>query len=305
MSMLTTITVVLAAGVLLLLAIAMSAVLGWASHKFHVPVDMRIDDINTALPGANCGGCGYVGCGEYAEAVVKDGVELTLCPVGGAGTIEALGEIMGVEVKESWPQRPVIHCVAKRAQRLKQSEYRGELTCHGANIVGGIQGCPYGCLGYGDCEVVCDYDAIDIIDGLATINYDKCTGCGACVKACPRNIISSIPFKADRILAVTCSNKDFGNPVREMCQVGCIGCKACTRIEKGLIAMQDNLPVIDMDKYEPTLKLQDIQNKCPREALVWIGKPSPADLEATKDDELPKRAEADFQTTVDQAEWRG
>jgi electron transport complex protein RnfB len=303
--MLTTVMLVLAASVLLLLAIAMSSILGWASHKFHVPVDLRIEEINEVLPGANCGGCGYVGCNEYSEAVVAGECGPDLCPVGGAGCTEAIAEIMGVVVSESWPQRPVIHCVAKRAQRLKQSEYRGEMTCHGANMVAGIQGCPYGCLGYGDCGAVCDYDALHIIDGLATIDYDKCTGCGACVTACPRNIISNVPFKSDRILAVTCSNQDFGNPVREMCQVGCIGCKACTRIEKGLITMKDNLPVMDMEKYQPKLNLQGIQDKCPREALVWIGKPTPEDLAATADEELPERAEADFKTTVDDAEWRG
>ncbi len=303
--MLTTIMLTLAASVLLVLAIAMSTILGWASHKFHVPVDMRIEEINEVLPGANCGGCGYVGCGEYAEAVVAGDCGPDLCPVGGDGCTEAIAEIMGVTVSESWPQRPVIHCVAKRAQRLKQSEYRGEMTCHGANMVAGIQGCPYGCLGYGDCANVCEYDALHIIDGLATVDYEKCTGCGACVKACPRNIISNVPFKVDRILAVTCSNKDFGNPVREMCQVGCIGCKACTRIEKGLIMMKDNLPVMDMEKYEPQLNLQGIQDRCPREALVWIGKPSSEDIAGSADEELPTRAEADFKTTVDDAEWRG
>lgn len=304
--MLTTVTVILAAAVLLLLAIAMSSVLGWASNAFHVPVDKRIEEINEVLPAANCGGCGYVGCNEYAEAVVVGGEDVTLCPVGGSGTADELGQIMGIEVVDSWPQRPVIHCVAKREQRYQQSEYRGgELTCHAANMVAGIQGCPYGCLGYGDCERVCEYDALDIIDGLAVINYDKCTGCGKCVSACPRNIISNVPFKSERILAVTCSNKDFGNVVREMCEVGCIGCKACARVIKGLITMKDNLPQMNMDAYKPELELQEVQNKCPREALVWIGKPTEADLRATEDEEAPRRAEADFKTTVDDAEWRG
>jgi electron transport complex protein RnfB len=303
--MLTIITIALAAAVVLVLAIAMSSILGWASRKFHVPVDLRIDEINNALPAANCGGCGYVGCAEYAEAVVNDGVAPDLCPVGGSATTEAIGKIMGIEVSDSHPQRPVVHCVAKRPQRLKQHEYRGEMTCHGANMVAGIQGCPYGCLGYGDCVNVCDYDAIHIVDGLATIDYQKCIGCGACTKVCPRNIISSVPFKSEQILAVQCSNKDFGKEVQLVCQWGCIGCRACTRIEKGLLTIEDNLAKMNWDKYDPAMKLQDIQNRCPREAMVWIGKPTAADIANAGDQEIPQRVEADFKTTVDDAEWRG
>ena len=303
--MLTTVTIILAAATLLLLAIAMSAVLGWASHKFHVPVDLRIEEINNALPSANCGACGYVGCNEYAEAVVRDGAAVDLCPVGGAAAATAVGEIMGVTVSDSLPQRPVVHCVASQGMRLRKHEYRGEQTCHAANMVAGIQGCPYGCLGYGDCVKVCEYDAIDVIDGVARVNYVNCVGCGKCIEACPRNIISNVPFKAERILAVQCSNKDFGKEVMAVCTMGCTGCKACSRAITGLITFKDNLPQINIEAYDPRADLQEVQNRCPREAMVWIGKPSEADLKATEDQELPRRAEADFKTTVDDAEWRG
>ena len=305
--MLTTVTVILAASVLLLLGIVMSAVLGWAANKFHVPVDIRIEEINDVLPGANCGGCGYVGCNEYAEAIVNEGVEVDRCPVGGAGCAEGVGEVMGITVSESWPVRPVVHCAATRPQRLHQTEYRGELTCHSANLVAGIQGCPYGCLGYGDCVVVCEYDAIHIVNGLSVVDYEKCTGCGACAKACPRNIISMVPFKSERILAVTCSNKDFGNPVRENCEVGCIGCGVCTRVfkGKGLLKVEDNHAVVNWENYDPEMDLQQIQDKCPRQAMVWIGKPSSDDIAGSAGEAMPAIVEADFKTTVDDTEWRG
>ena len=173
----------------------------------------------------------------------------------------------------------------------------------------GVQGCTYGCLGLGDCSRVCLFDALDIIDGLAVINYEKCTGCGACVDVCPRHIISRIPFKASRVMVVACSNEDFGNDVRDVCSVGCIGCKACERVTS-LFKMESNLPKLDYEAYDPESKeasdglLQSVE-KCPMESLLWVGVPSAADLEAVADEELPPRIEADFETTVDKAEWRG
>ena len=299
------ITVLLAAATLLLLAVVMSSVLGAANKAFHVPVDIRIEKVNAALPGANCGGCDRVGCNEYAEAVVNEGAPPDKCPVGGADVAAQVASIMGVEITEGYPLRPVVHCIATTAQRLQQTPYHGEQTCHSANVVGGIQGCVYGCLGLEDCVRVCDYDAIHVIDGVARVDYEKCIGCGACVKACPRNIISQVPFKADRILARLCANLDFGKEVSAVCEVGCIGCKACSKVSEGLISMEGNLPVIDYEKYHPGLKLAVIVDKCPRESLVMIGKPSPRDLAATAGEELPARVEADFKTTVDQTEWRG
>ncbi len=299
------VTLVLAAGTLLLLAILMTSILGKANQAFHVPVDIRIEKVNAALPGANCGGCDYVGCNEYAEAVVGAGEVPDKCPVGGSDVSRKVAAIMGVEIDESWPVRPVVHCAATRSQRLQQTKYEGEQTCHAANMVAGIQGCVYGCLGLNDCVVVCDYDAIHVIDGLAQIDYEKCIGCGACVKACPRHIISQIPFKADRILARLCANEDFGKEVSAVCEVGCMGCKACSRVSEGLITMESNLPVINYEKYDPKLSLTVIQEKCPRESLVWVGKPTPKDLAATEHEQLPARAEADFDTTVDRADWRG
>ena len=299
----------LAAATMLLLAMASGTILGWASRAFYVAVDPRVADINEALPGANCGGCGYVGCGEYAEAVAGGEAHVDLCAPGGAGCSQSLAEIMGVDVEPSWPYRAVVHCSATTEQRLLRSEYRGEPTCSAANLVAGIQGCTYGCLGLGDCAKVCLFDALDIVDGLAVINYRNCTGCGACVDACPRNIISRVPFKASRIMSVGCSNKDFGNEVRKVCTVGCIGCKACERIIS-LFTMKNNLPELDYEAYDPTSaevveSMEKSVEKCPMESLIWIGEPTPEDLEATADEELPPRAEADFKTTVDQAEWWG
>jgi Na+-translocating ferredoxin:NAD+ oxidoreductase RNF subunit RnfB len=301
----TFLAVSLAAGTLLLLAIVTSVLLGWASQAFYVEIDPRIEKILAGLPGTNCGGCGYVGCSEYAEAVANGEAAMDLCGPGGASAVEAIAEIMGVEANQTWPYRVVVHCAATLEQRLGRNEYRGEPTCAGANLVAGFQGCVYGCLGLGDCVDVCDFDALHIVDGLAIVDYEKCTGCGACVDACPRGIITRVPFKTERILVVACSNQDFGNDVRKVCEVGCIGCKACARDSQQL-TMIDNLPVIDYESDEyVTADFTASLEKCPMECLLYVGKPRPEDIEATISQELPDRVVADFQTTVDSAEWRG
>ncbi len=299
------ITVGLAASTMCILAIGMGYMLGWANEAFHVEVDPKITAITKVLPGANCGGCGYVGCGEYAEAIVLAGAPVNKCAPGGASCAEAIATIMGVEVEESWPYRPVVHCAATYKDRLGRHEYRGERTCRAANLVTGVQGCTYGCLGFGDCASVCEYDAIHVIDGLATIDYEKCTGCGACVEICPRNIITRVPFKADRILVVKCSNKDFGKAVKDVCKVGCIGCKVCQRTND-LFKVEANLPSLDYDRYNPkAVDFQPVLDRCPMGSLVFVGKPSPKDVEAVAHEELPERVEADFKTTVDDSDWWG
>jgi RnfABCDGE-type electron transport complex B subunit len=305
MDVLTIVTVVAAAGTMLVLAVAMSTVLGWANRAFYVEVDPRIEAIDNALPAANCGNCGYVGCGEYAEAVVTEGAEVHLCPVGGTGTAEDVAAIMGVDVGDAAPQRPIVHCSADYEMRLGRHEYLGEKTCTSANLVAGVQGCIYGCLGLGDCVAACEYDAIHIVNGIAAVDYEKCIGCSACARACPRTIISMVPFKAEQVLAVACSNKDFGKEVKGVCKTGCIGCKSCEKATDGLFAVADNLPVLDYDHYQPDYDFSEALDKCPMASLVWVGKPTEKDLAETAEEELPDRVEVDFKTTVDRTEWRG
>lgn len=300
------VTVSLAAGTMVGMAVAMSYVLGWANRAFYVEVDTRVEAVIDVLPGANCGGCGYVGCSDYAEAVVSGKAPVDKCTVGGNSCAASVAEIMGVEVAQSWPYRPIVHCGAHYEDRLDRSEYRGEFKCSAANLVAGVQGCTYGCLGFGDCERACEFDAIHVIDGLATVDYDKCVGCGACAKACPRNIITMIPFKYEQMLAVTCSNKDIGDEVKIVCKVGCIGCRVCSRF-CSLFTIEENLPAIDYGNYCTDFmdQLEKAVKKCPRKGIVFMGKPTPKDLEAVEDHPLPRVIEADFKTTVDDTEWRG
>ena len=302
----TWVTIGLSAGTLLGMAIVLSSVLGWASKKFQVDVDDRVLAVIDELPGANCGGCGYVGCGEYAEAVVLEKEAVNLCTVGGPGCARAVAGIMDVEVGAVLPYRPIVHCGARLEDRLGRSEYRGEMGCAAANLVTDVQGCTYGCLGFGDCARACQFDALHVIDGLAAVDYEKCVGCGACAKVCPRNIITITPFKAERVLAVSCSNKDKGRDVIAVCNVGCIGCGQCARTSS-LFKIENNLSTIDYDAYTPecSLEVLDACKKCKRQRLVFVGKPTAEDLERTRDEGLPDVVEPDFKTTVDDMEWRG
>jgi H+/Na+-translocating ferredoxin:NAD+ oxidoreductase subunit B len=302
----TWVTISLAAATMLSMAVVLSYILGWANKKFYVDVDQRILDIIDALPGANCGGCGYVGCGEYAEAVALEKEAVNKCIVGGQSCAQAVAGIMGVTVGETFPYRPIVHCGAHYPDRLGRNEYRGERSCGAANLVTDVQGCTFGCLGFGDCTRACQFDALHVVDGLATVDYDKCVGCGACAKVCPRNIITITPFKAERMLAVTCSNKDRGKDVLAVCNVGCIGCGACARASN-LFSIENNLSTINYEAYKSkcspdVLKACEV---CKRKRLVFVGKPTARDVEKAKDLEAPDLVEPDFKTTVDDMEWRG
>ncbi len=303
----TSLIIILAAATMLLLAVFMAYVLGWANRTFHVDVDPRVEHVIEALPGANCGACGFLGCAEYAEAVAAGDAPPDRCPVGGTACAEAIARILGIELEPSFPFRPVVHCRATTEQRLKRTDYQaGEATCAAANLVAGVQGCTYGCLGLNDCVAACNYDAIHVIDGLAVVDYDKCIGCGACERACPRHVISMVPFKADRVLVVGCCNQDFGKDVKAVCKVGCTGCKLCAKMSE-LFTVEDNLPRLDYETYDPADREQVARavEKCPTKALIYVGKPSPEDLAAVADEGLPAVVEGKPETTVDKTKWRG
>jgi RnfABCDGE-type electron transport complex B subunit len=301
-----TTVLLLAAGTMLVLAVFMAFVLGWANKAFHVEVNPKVEQVTHALPGANCGGCGFIGCAEYAEAVVSGGAPPDKCPVGGEVCAMKIAELLGIELKQSWPFRPVVHCGANYEQRLKRHPYNGEKTCVTANLVSGVQGCTYGCLGFGDCEASCPFDAIHVVNGLATVDYDKCTGCGACAKACPRNIIHMVPFKAERMVVVACSNHDFGKDVRAVCKVGCLGCGACARISR-LFRVENNVSRINYDEYDPSKaeELNVVLEKCPMKRILYVGKPRPEDVAVVAGQKLPEPIRDEFKTTADDTEWRG
>ncbi len=268
-----TMTLAIAAGTMLVMAVILSFVLGWANKKFKVEVDPKIESVLEVLPGVNCGGCGYLGCSDYAVAVVTDNDPVNKCTVGGEACAKSVANIMGVEVGEMVKVFAVVHCGAHNDDHLKSNEYRGEKRCTAAHQVAGVQGCTFGCLGFGDCVRACHYDAMHIEDGLAVVDFNNCIGCGACSKVCPRSIITITGFQADKIPTVACSNKDKAKDAKAACKTACVGCKACAK-QSDLFTITDNLAKYDYDAYVQELQepAENAMEKCPTNCIHFIGK---------------------------------
>jgi len=219
--------IIIAAASVTSLGLLFGIILSVAKKKLHVEKDPRIDQVIAALPGANCGACGFAGCGGYADKIVTAGADVDLCPVGGADCAAKIAAIMGVELGTFIKLLARVHCQGGLFNTVNKFEYQGPLSCAAAQQVGGgFRVCSYGCLGLGDCVRACPFDAITMGDDrLPKINIEKCTGCGKCGEACPRMLISLTAAMQE--VYVKCSNKEKGAIMKEGCAVGCIGCKIC------------------------------------------------------------------------------
>jgi electron transport complex protein RnfB len=244
-----------------------------ASEKLKVKVDPKIEQIREALPNLDCGGCGFAGCSQYAKAVIANpGDLLGKCAPGGPQTSNKIASILNLQISESGPiKRPIVHCRAHTADKTFYAKYQGIQTCLAANALANVQACNFGCLGFGDCIKACKFDALHIVDGLAVVDYEKCTGCGACSKACPRNLIEMIPFSQENMMAVACRSKEAGKVAKTMCKVGCIGCGICAK-QSDIFSVEGNLAHLNYEKYETTEQTENAMNKCPTEVIIYVGK---------------------------------
>lgn len=272
------------------LGITAAVVLYFVAQKFKVYEDPRIDEVEEALPAANCGGCGFAGCRNFAEACVKaDDFEGLYCPVGGNDLMADVASILGRDAVAQDPQVAVLLCNGKCDNRPKTNIYDGATTCAiTSSVYGGDTGCSFGCLGHGDCVDVCNFDALhmDSETGLPVVTDEKCTACGACVKACPKDLFELRKRnKRDRKIYVSCKNEDKGGAAKKSCSVACIGCSKCFKVcPFEAITMNNNLAYIDGDKCKLCRKCT---LECPTHAIIEIGFP-PRKEKVEKAAEAPK-----------------
>lgn len=229
------------------LALVSSLLLAIVARAFAVQVNPKVEEIEGALPGANCGGCGLPGCSELARRIAEGKADIDSCPVGGESVAQRIAAIMGQTFAGGGVRRvAVILCGGDDQAAQKRFHYNGVRDCTSAAILfGGDKACRYGCLGLGTCAGICPFDAIHMLpNGLPFVDPVKCTACGKCVTACPKKIIILAPI--DKRVHIKCSSHDKGGRVRKICAVGCIGCTKCVKeAPEGAITMQDNLAVVN------------------------------------------------------------
>lgn len=265
---------------MIVLGSGFAVVLLIASIKLKVTVDPKIEAVHAALPNIDCGACGFPGCSQYAKSVVDNPELLGKCAPGGPDVAKAVATILNIQVSGAGQLlRPVVHCRAHASERTFYAKYDGIPLCIAVNTLPNVQACKFGCMGYGDCTRACKFDALHVVDGLATVDYEKCTGCTACAKACPRYLIKMVPFGQEHIMTVACSSKENGKNTRAFCKVGCIGCSMCAK-QTDLFTIEDNLARIDYEKYEPSEQTETAMTKCPTGVIVYRGKNAPPDRQA-------------------------
>lgn len=251
-----------------LLALVFAIGLAFASKKFHVEHDEKIDKVRDVLPSYNCGACGYGTCDNYAKEVTTNkNLACDLCSPGGKKVACTVAEILGREISEKKVQMVAqLKCNGGKDETTLKFEYDGVKNCKGANLIsGGPKLCPYGCIGYGDCVNVCKFDALHIgPKGIPVVDKEKCVACGACVKECPKKLFRFVP--KEKKVHVLCSSKDMVRDVISACKVGCISCKACERAcPVDAIHVKDNLAEID---YSKCIMCGKCVVACPRHIIV-------------------------------------
>ncbi|MFA5713251.1 MAG: Fe-S cluster domain-containing protein [Bacteroidales bacterium] len=269
-------TIFITVAALTILGFVLALILYLVAQRFYVKEDPRIDIVESILPGANCGGCGYAGCRAFAEACVKEeDLSSLFCPVGGNEVMAKVADSLGRAVVEKKAQVAVVRCSGSCENRAKTNHYDGYTSCAVmASLYSGDTGCSWGCLGHGDCVAVCEFDAIamDPTTNLPVVDQDNCTACGACVKACPKEIIElRNKGPKNRRIFVSCVNREKGGVAKRSCAVACIGCYKCQQAcPFDAITIENNLAYIDYNKCKLCRKCVPV---CPTNAILEINFP--------------------------------
>jgi len=253
----------------LILSLVLGFLLGFFKKVFYVAVDPTEANIRAVLPGVNCGACGYPGCDGLAAAIARGEAPVNACTVGGAAVAIEVGKVMGVDAKAE-TKVAVLLCQGSKDKCMPKAEYNGIRTCKAVKLsVNGLKMCDWGCIGLGDCERICMFDAIHVgPDGLTHVDYAKCTGCGMCVKECPQRILTLLPVERKGSVAL-CSNR---NPrkaqVNKDCKAGCFKCGKCEKVcPKQCIKVTNGIPLVD---YAVCDSCGECVTNCPTHVLALI-----------------------------------
>jgi Na+-translocating ferredoxin:NAD+ oxidoreductase RNF subunit RnfB len=264
------------------LGLAFGAVLAFANRFLHVEEDPRLERVVEMLPGSNCGACGEPGCRALAEKLVAGAVAPSKCTVSSRMQIEAIAGLLGVEAGEEVKRVARLHCAGGLGRALQVARYEGFPSCRAAHLVGGggLE-CSWGCLGLGDCEVACTFDAIAMNAlRLPVVDLEACTACNDCVEACPRDLFDLMPVTHH--LIVQCKAPLAADEARRLCKVACDACGRCAQdAAPGLIRMAGNLPVIDYTAGGPAAP--EATWRCPTGAIQWVEGAQFAELELAHD----------------------
>lgn len=260
-------SVVIAFLIVGILGLVLGLGLAIAEKKLAVEKDPKLEELEAAMPGANCGGCGFAGCQAYADAVFSGAAPAGLCSPGGEALARRMGEILGIEVEVKERMVAFVFCSGSIETTTSDYAYKGMKDCNAAALLqGGPSGCKEGCLRLGSCMVVCPAGAIRYDEkGRVVVDKEKCIGCGKCVAVCPKNVIRMVPYTAEWLCA--CSNHEPGGKVRKTCKVGCIGCKMCeTKVEGSPFKVESFLSVNDYHSDQSAAEAA--AGICPQKCIV-------------------------------------
>jgi Na+-translocating ferredoxin:NAD+ oxidoreductase RNF subunit RnfB len=232
------------------LGVVFGVALAIVAARFMVKVDPKVEQVRETLPGANCGACGFAGCMGYAEAVVGNpDVAANMCAPGKSAVAEKIAVITGKKAEKVEPRIARVFCQGGNSQSQRKFIYTGVKDCTAAVLAaGGDKSCEFGCLGYGTCMRACPFHAITMSsENLPVISPEKCTACGKCVAACPKQVIEIA--QAAKAVVVSCHSRDKGADTKKKCQVGCIGCGICVRTcPVDAVKVENNFAKIDHSK---------------------------------------------------------
>ncbi len=282
----------LAAGLALAaLAMLLSGILLLAGRFLRVTEDPRLERVVALLPGTNCGACGQAGCRAFAMTLLAGKSSPAGCSVSSPAAQQRIASFLQVAVGVAERRVVRLACAGGRDVAPVLASHERESQCATAAVVaGGGKACAWGCLGFGDCERSCKYDAIRMSpNGLPVVDEARCTACGDCVRACPKDLFRIVP--QDQPLWVACNNPLAGNRLLETCRVACTACARCVQDAPDWLRLERNLPrLVDGAPSQPPRAAIE---RCPTGAIVWFkdGKP-----EAGAYAQLPRPAKAQKQT---------